>query len=153
MASLSDSNTVVLDYGSRTFKAGYAQSFPSEDEPRVLTPACLSVLDPYALLMQPSSNGPDAPERPGSADLWPVRAGTVVHWDGFEAMLHYILYGALGWAVGDEGSLLLSEPVLTPKADREMMAQLAFEVSFGDVFCGRGLGGYSRCLAYFRRLG
>ena len=35
-------NVVVLDCGSDTFKAGYTNNFPSEDEPRTVRPAALT---------------------------------------------------------------------------------------------------------------
>ena len=34
----------------------------------------------------------------------------------------------LGWVKGEEGNLLLAEPLFTAKADRERLTQLAFEV-------------------------
>ena len=34
----------------------------------------------------------------------------------------------LGWVKGEEGNLLLAEPLFTAKADREKLTQLAFEV-------------------------
>ena len=34
----------------------------------------------------------------------------------------------LGWVMGEEGNLLLAEPLFTAKADREKLTQLAFEV-------------------------
>ena len=33
----------------------------------------------------------------------------------------------LGWQAGDEGNLLLAEPLGTAKLDRELMTQLMFE--------------------------
>lgn len=33
-----------------------------------------------------------------------------------------------GWPVGEEGNLLVAEPLFTGRTDREQLAQLAFEV-------------------------
>ncbi len=71
-----------------------------------------------------------------------VERGTVAHWEGFESLAHDILYrqaralrscwlqqsslwectevlceaAQLGWEQGDEGSLLVAEPLFTSKA-------------------------------------
>jgi actin-related protein 7 len=58
----------------------------------------------------------------------PIRNGVVCHWDQMEALWHYILYEQLGWELGNEGSVLITERYLTSsKLQREMMTQLMFE--------------------------
>lgn len=56
-----------------------------------------------------------------------VQDGNIVHWPGFEALLHYALYQQLGWQIGEEGSVIMPEPLFTSRADREQLTQLAFE--------------------------
>lgn len=56
-----------------------------------------------------------------------MRDGVVNDWDCLEALLHKTFYGRLGWEAGDEGAVLFSEQVLTPRRDREMLTALCFE--------------------------
>jgi actin-related protein len=113
-------SVVVLDPGSHTLKAGYAYAFPSAEEPRVVTPAAVEVLGGAA-----AGSG----NRAGGVEVrHPVRGGVVEDWDGLESLIHYSLYDLLGWAIGDEGAVVMAEPLLTGRADRERMAQLMFEV-------------------------
>lgn len=56
-----------------------------------------------------------------------MRDGVVHDWDCLEALLHRALYGRLGWEAGDEGAVLFTEQVLTPRRDREKLTALCFE--------------------------
>lgn len=113
-------NIVALDYGSKTLKAGFAYSFPSEDEPRVVTPSAVEILPT------------DEPSTSASGDHYPVHfpvnRGQITSFNELEALIHYSLYDLLGWEQGDEGNVVISEPLLTPKADREQLTQIMFEV-------------------------
>jgi hypothetical protein len=54
--------------------------------------------------------------------------GGIANWDGYEAMLKYVLYDQLGWPVGDEGFVLATEnTTTTSRSDRERVAQIMFE--------------------------
>ena len=54
--------------------------------------------------------------------------GSITNWEGYEAMLKYVLYEQLGWPVGDEGFVLATEnPTTTSRSDRERLAQIMFE--------------------------
>ena len=99
-------------------------AFPSAEEPRVVTPAAVEVLGPSQV--QGGQQAAAARVPPGVRR--PVRGGCVVDWDGLEALVHHALYDLLGWAVGDEGAVVLAEPLLTPRRDREAAAQIMFEV-------------------------
>lgn len=101
----------MLDPGSKYLKAGFANSVITEDEPRVLTPSTV-----------------ETNETSASCILHPVQVGRIVNFDQFEALLYYVLYGLLGWEVGDEGNLIVSEALQSPKSEREQLTQLAFEV-------------------------
>ena len=103
-------NTIVLDYGSESIKAGLAANVPSEEEPRIVAPSCVEI---------------SSPEGPQVQRI--VQAGRIVHFDGLESILYDVLYNRLGWIIGDEGSLLIAEPLFTPKQDREQLTQLLFE--------------------------
>ena len=118
-------NIVVLDYGSKTFKAGFAYSFPSEDEPRVVTPNAVEVHPTAAA----PGEAPGPPLLDAHAEVhFPVHRGKIQDFDQFESLVHCILYELLGWEMGDEGNVIISEPLLTPRPDREHLTQLMFEV-------------------------
>ncbi|MBA0826732.1 hypothetical protein Goarm_011557 [Gossypium armourianum] len=57
----------------------------------------------------------------------PVVRGCVKDWDAMEDLLHHVLYTGLEWEVGNEGQILFTEPLCTPKAVRERLVQLLFE--------------------------
>ena len=58
---------------------------------------------------------------------FPILRGEVVDWEGLESIWEYILYDQIGWIYGEEGGLLMTEPMLTPKDVKEKVAQIAFE--------------------------
>jgi len=45
----------------------------------------------------------------------PVYRGYVRDWDAMEDLLHYVLYTGLGWEIGNEGQILFTDPLCTPK--------------------------------------
>eukprot|EP00798_Chlamydomonas_sp_ICE-L_P004670 gene4670-14867_t len=108
---------VVLDYGSKTFKAGFSYSFPSEEEPRVAIPTIVERTDQPA---EPS-------QHQGSNVRFPVVKGKIHNFEEIEALTSHVLYDKLGWEVGAEGLVIMSEPVLTSRSDREATAQMMFE--------------------------
>ncbi|GMH42946.1 hypothetical protein BSKO_10868 [Bryopsis sp. KO-2023] len=101
-------STVVVDYGSDTLKAGLVVNFPSEQEPAVVTPSVVVA--------------PDGSRRTA------VSHGQVEDWDALESLLYYSVYDRLKWKQGEEGQLLVCEPLFTPRADRERLTQILFEM-------------------------
>jgi actin-related protein len=62
---------------------------------------------------------------------YPIEYGCVVDWDEFEELYQYILFNALEIEEDVSGtSLIFTEPVFTPKANRNKLAELVFE-NFG----------------------
>ncbi|XP_010258652.1 PREDICTED: actin-related protein 7 [Nelumbo nucifera] len=57
----------------------------------------------------------------------PVVRGFIRDWDAIEDLLHHILYTGLGWEIGNEGQILFTDPLSTPKAVREQLVQMMFE--------------------------
>lgn len=125
MAAAMD-NPVVMDYGSDTLKAGYSDNMISPDEPCVRTP-CAVYVHENGMPHQANGHGGGSStyDRPPSR---PVAHGRVVDFDQLESLMHYALYELLGWQVGGEGALVVAEPVLTSRPDRELLCQLLFEV-------------------------
>lgn len=120
-----DQSVVVLDYGSHTFKAGYAHSFPTDEEPRVVTPNLVEVASASEV---PGAEFPHPFRSSLPGKNAAVRQGQIQNHDQFEAILHHILYHDLAWQQGSEGSIVVAEPLFTSRPDRELLAQLLFEV-------------------------
>lgn len=45
----------------------------------------------------------------------PVVRGFIREWDAMEDLLHHVVYSQLAWEVGNEGNILFTEPLSTPK--------------------------------------
>lgn len=63
----------------------------------------------------------EAAEGEGTGNVEEVMVDTVVRgfvsdWDAMEDLLHHVLYINIGWEIGDEGQILFTEPLFTPKA-------------------------------------
>ncbi|GBG62074.1 hypothetical protein CBR_g28550 [Chara braunii] len=64
----------------------------------------------------------------GSSVIYPIERGIIKNWEAMEDLWHHIFYSNKQfWEVGQEGQLLIAEPLFTPKAAREKMAQVMFE--------------------------
>ncbi|CAI7757270.1 unnamed protein product [Closterium sp. NIES-53] len=111
-----------MDCGSGTFKAGYAN--PDADPPVIIPNRFVE-----APGERPASNGASTIESGAAAGrvVGGVERGRVVDWGVMEDAWRYMLYEQMGWEEGGEGAVLLCEPILTPRADREQAAQILFE--------------------------
>lgn len=47
----------------------------------------------------------------------PIVRGFVKDWDAMEDLLHHVLYTGLGWEMGNEGQILFTDPLCTPKVN------------------------------------
>ncbi|KAG2484377.1 hypothetical protein HYH03_016793 [Edaphochlamys debaryana] len=83
----------VLDYGGRWLKAGWAFNFPTEEEPRKMTPNAVFVEQ----------------EGGGSELQRPVQRGKIASWEQFESLAYYALYDLMGLELGYEGNIMLSD--------------------------------------------
>lgn len=45
----------------------------------------------------------------------PIVRGVVRDWDAMEDLLNYVLYTGLDWEEGNEGQILFTDPLCTPK--------------------------------------
>ena len=59
--------------------------------------------------------------------IQPIERGMIKDWDAMEDLWRYVFYTHLGWEPGNEGQLLIAEPLLTPPPSRIQIQILAFE--------------------------
>ncbi|PPD97497.1 hypothetical protein GOBAR_DD05455 [Gossypium barbadense] len=106
----------VVDAGSKLLKAGLAVP---DQAPSLIIPTQMK-----RMLEDGSSVDNSLLE---DVTIDPVVRGCVKDWDAMEDLLHHVLYTGLEWEVGNEGQILFTEPLCTPKAVRERLVQLLFE--------------------------
>ncbi|KAM7267151.1 hypothetical protein ACFE04_009317 [Oxalis oulophora] len=108
----------VVDIGSKLLKAGPA--IPDQSPSLIIPTQMKRVPAEY------NDNDDDLPEDVVSV-VDPVERGFITDWDAIEDLLNHVLYSNLGWEVGNEGHILFTDPLSTPKAIREHLVQLMFE--------------------------
>lgn len=106
----------MIDTGSRLLKAGFA--IPDQ-APSMIIPTQMKCLHEDDLSTD------NALLEESTVD--PVVRGFIKDWDAMEDLLHHVLYTGLGWEMGNEGQILFTDPLSTPKAVREQLVQLMFE--------------------------
>ncbi|KAI3990968.1 hypothetical protein MKX01_026152 [Papaver californicum] len=107
---------VVIDAGSKLLKAGFALP---DQAPTMIIPSQMKHMPEDGVL----SDNPVMDD----VTIDPVVRGFIQDWDAMEDLLHHVLYTGLGWEIGNEGQVLFTDPLLTPKALRERLVQLMFE--------------------------
>ncbi len=120
-------NAVVIDNGSGTIKAGFA----GDDAPRAVFPSLvgrprqsgLVPVNPLTVYV-----GDEAASRRGTLTLsTPIQHGFVANWDDMTKIWQHVFSSALR-VVPQNQPVLLTEPPLNPKANREKMTQIMFDV-------------------------
>ncbi|KAJ1400303.1 Actin family [Sesbania bispinosa] len=106
----------VVDVGSKLLKAGFA--IPDQ------TPAMIIPTQMKRLLDDGSVTDDSLVD---NVTVDPVMRGFIRDWDAIEDLLHHVLYTGLGWEIGNEGQILFTDPLCTPKANKEQLVQLMFE--------------------------
>uniref|UniRef100_A0A1J3FTL8 Actin-related protein 7 n=1 Tax=Noccaea caerulescens TaxID=107243 RepID=A0A1J3FTL8_NOCCA len=111
---------LVVDAGSKLLKAGAA--IPDQS-PAMIIPTQMK------RMVDDGSSSADNPTTTVFEDvtLDPVERGLIKDWDAMEDLLRYVVYTGLGWEEGNEGNILFTDPLCTPKAIREQLVQLMFE--------------------------
>lgn len=106
----------MVDAGSKFLKAGFA--IPDQAP---------SMIIPTQMKRVPEDASLDDPSLLEDITVDPIIRGFVKDWDAMEDLLHHVLYTGLGWEIGNEGQILFTDPLSTPKAVREQLVQLMFE--------------------------
>ncbi|XAR54482.1 hypothetical protein NMG60_11029627 [Bertholletia excelsa] len=106
---------VVVDAGSKLLKAGFA--IPDQSP---------SMIIPSQMKGTPEDGSLDDVSL-SDVTVDPVVRGYVKDWEAMEDLLHFVLYTGLGWEMGNEGQILFTDPLSTPKAVKEQLVQLMFE--------------------------
>lgn len=90
-------------------------SFLVHYEGNLLT--CLIVVQiiPTQMKRMPEDGSPSDTSMTEDITVDPVVRGFIKDWDAMEDLLHHILYTGLGWEIGNEGQILFTDPLLTPK--------------------------------------
>ena len=119
---------MVIDCGSHTCKSG----FSSDKAPCSVLPSTMGYLRQPSirdfLSLKEYYIGEEAQCKRGVLPLrYPIDNGIVTNWEDMEKMLHHIMYKEL--RVNPENHpVWYSEPLLNPKRNREILAELFFEL-------------------------
>jgi actin beta/gamma 1 len=113
---------IVIDNGSATCKAGFA----GNDSPRSVFPSIVGHLKTTDMA-QGVCVGREAIAMSDTLTLnYPIDRGLITNWADMEKIWHHAFYTELRVSPS-EHPVLLSEPPLNPKANRERMTQIMFE--------------------------
>lgn len=115
MADKHDDTRIVIDNGTVTCRYGLA----GEDSPEEI-PTLISKCEG-----EPVAFGEEARTHPQGFTC-PIENSLITDWDAMEALWSHIMYHEMK-VKPEERAVLLTEPVLNPKAQREKMVQIMFE--------------------------
>ncbi|XP_077980002.1 actin, cytoplasmic 3-like isoform X1 [Glandiceps talaboti] len=120
-------NAIVLDNGSGRIKAGFA----GDDSPQAVVPTMVGYLRHESMRFQKGLDdlyiGDTAQAKREFLSLrYPIEHGIVTNWDDMEKIWHYTLEKELR-IQPENYRVLLTEPALNPKLNREKMTQVMFE--------------------------
>jgi hypothetical protein len=118
---------IVIDNGSGTIRAGFA----GEDVPKCYFPSYVGrpkhVRTMAGALEGDVFIGPQAQQYRGLFKInYPLEHGIVTDWDDMERIWQYVYHEGLK-TVSEDHPVLLTEPPLNPRENRDVAAQILFE--------------------------
>ena len=125
--SLDKLPSLVVDNGSGWIKAGLAQEWLSCMFPAVIGQHKVNAMRPRAYFTKDKYFGEDAITNRQILRLkYPTERGIIHNWDDMECLWRY-MFSDLLRITPEEHSLLITEPPLNPKSNREKITQIMFE--------------------------
>eukprot|EP01012_Entosiphon_sulcatum_P046589 TRINITY_DN6269_c0_g1_i1.p1 TRINITY_DN6269_c0_g1~~TRINITY_DN6269_c0_g1_i1.p1 ORF type:complete len:396 (-),score=74.84 TRINITY_DN6269_c0_g1_i1:6-1193(-) len=117
-------NSVVMDVGSESLKAGFA----GDDAPRIVMPTVATAIRGPRGEPRESLAGNVAFKQRAEVDLlWPVDKGEVRDWDAMERLWEHVYTDSLRMPPDDRFPTLLTEPALASRDHRQRIAEVFFE--------------------------
>ena len=117
--------SIIIDNGTGYCKAG----FSGEEGPRSVFPTCVGYPKYNTGYKKEFFIGADAEAKRGVLKLcYPIEHGIVNNWDDMEKIWNYVFVDELRVDPNKSHNVLLTEPPLNPKENREKMAEIMFEI-------------------------
>lgn len=118
-----DSAALIVDNGSKTCKIG----FSGDNNPRAIVPSAVGQPRQTSGGNGGERFGDEAVKRRDLFDVaFPIKRGIIQDWENMEKIWHYAFYNELKISP-EEHPVLLTEPPLNPRKNREKIVQIMFE--------------------------